>query len=194
MDWITQYLGKNAAKTMNIRNALRVTLGVPVPIPHLQKAAESLVEVIAAFTLSLCKSLANSRHWLINLLWPSTSSLSTCPKGESLKKDPRDCQGWFLLPCHVSKPSNIHQLLQPARGMGGTVKDPLLTAPSSSLLFHFELVSLPFTSFVIAQINLFSLLFFLFDSFPGGLWGFVGVRKTDFKILNQQTAALSDAI
>lgn len=35
----------------NVRNALRVTLGIPVPVPYLQKAVEPLIEIMPAFTL-----------------------------------------------------------------------------------------------------------------------------------------------
>lgn len=45
-----------------IRNALRVTLGTPVLVPYLQKAAEPLIEVMPAFTLSPFKLLTNSWH------------------------------------------------------------------------------------------------------------------------------------
>lgn len=93
------------------------------------------------------------------------------------------------LPCCVSKTSNIHQPFGPAKGMEATVKEILVNSPSTSLLFHFEFVSLPFITFVIAQIHLFSLPFLLFHSFLGRLWGFVQVRKTDFKRSNHWMAA-----
>lgn len=35
----------------SIRNALRATIGLSVPMPQLQKAAEPLTEVMPAFTL-----------------------------------------------------------------------------------------------------------------------------------------------
>lgn len=122
-----------------------------------------------AFILYPCKSLTNSGHWFISLCWPSTSSLSTFPRGESLKREPRDCQADFCSLALLCYQIYQHPLAaQTHHGNVGIVKDPLLTTPSNSLLFHFKYVSLPFISFVIAMIHLFSLPFFLFLSFPGG--------------------------
>lgn len=143
------------------------------------------------------KSFTNPLHWL-KVFWSSANSLFTSPRGKSLKKEPCDCQAHFCSPAPAMSPS---------LGISTSSLDPpgewaallrilcsLLPAPSSSLLFHFQFVFLPLTSFVIAQIYFFSLPFFLFPFLPGELWGFMRVRKTEFKRLNQWTAALSDAI
>lgn len=159
---------EKCSKCFKSISGLRATIGLAVPTPQSQKAAEPLAEVMLHLHCP-CKSLANSGHWFISLCWPSTSSLSTLPREESLKRELRDCQADFCslaLSClriyqHPLPPWTHH-------GNVGTVKDPLVTIPSSSLLFHFEFVSLPFISFVIYDIHLFPLPFFFFPSFPGG--------------------------